>query len=272
MSGGASETWTCGYSGNHEIEQQDDANNTIFASVQARWKVRHWNWGKAQSYINQCFWSVPPQDVQNKQWLLADSVHKQSGTCFSRRKHMNCFQTSKSSWHLEWICRSLRVLPTPPTFSTPRSMAQFMPSSSLYMSTIPQVRISPKILCQSHHLRLIYAQTSERFSASEYGTEAVILWFKLAVVQMYRPNPSISIFFPQSHVCVGSDQWNFLSADLLSVNRTATPWIIVNFHNPWVIFALALFQTSNSLYISPALICQTGSGWHIRETVLTDVV
>ncbi len=25
--------------GNHEIEAQEDANNTIFASVQARWKV-----------------------------------------------------------------------------------------------------------------------------------------------------------------------------------------------------------------------------------------
>lgn len=31
----------------------------------------------------------------------------------------------------------------------------------------------------------------------------------------------------------GSDQWNWLAYDLLRTNRTVTPWVIVNIHNPW---------------------------------------
>ena len=30
----------------------------------------------------------------------------------------------------------------------------------------------------------------------------------------------------------GTPQWNFVAADLAAVDRTATPWVIVNFHMP----------------------------------------
>ena len=31
----------------------------------------------------------------------------------------------------------------------------------------------------------------------------------------------------------GSNQYNWLLADLMAVDRTLTPWILVNFHTPW---------------------------------------
>ncbi|KAK9824390.1 hypothetical protein WJX72_009944 [[Myrmecia] bisecta] len=31
----------------------------------------------------------------------------------------------------------------------------------------------------------------------------------------------------------GSNQWEWLYNDLMSVNRSVTPWVVVNFHNPW---------------------------------------
>ena len=34
---------------------------------------------------------------------------------------------------------------------------------------------------------------------------------------------------------VGSNQYNWLLADLKKVDRTLTPWIIVNFHTPWYV-------------------------------------
>lgn len=32
----------------------------------------------------------------------------------------------------------------------------------------------------------------------------------------------------------GSDQWQWLAEDLRRVNRSTTPWLVVNIHNPWV--------------------------------------
>lgn len=48
----------------------------------------------------------------------------------------------------------------------------------------------------------------------------------------YGPVHAISLTVYVNYL-PGSPQWNFLSKDLLSVNRTRTPWIVVNFHNPW---------------------------------------
>lgn len=31
----------------------------------------------------------------------------------------------------------------------------------------------------------------------------------------------------------GSPQWQWLSQDLMSVNRSVTPWVIMDIHNPW---------------------------------------
>ena len=31
----------------------------------------------------------------------------------------------------------------------------------------------------------------------------------------------------------GSQQWIWLKGDLARIDRTLTPWVTVNFHNPW---------------------------------------
>jgi len=31
----------------------------------------------------------------------------------------------------------------------------------------------------------------------------------------------------------GSAQWQWLAEDLAGINRSVTPWVIVDIHNPW---------------------------------------
>ena len=63
----------------------------------------------------------------------------------------------------------------------------------------------------------------------------------------YRASGSPSYFFYSVNVgpshniflsnyidyTVGSQQYIWLKADLANINRTLTPWVTVNFHNPW---------------------------------------
>lgn len=39
-------------------------------------------------------------------------------------------------------------------------------------------------------------------------------------------------FSTEEPVAVGTPQYNFITADLAAVNRTLTPWVIVNGHRP----------------------------------------
>lgn len=63
----------------------------------------------------------------------------------------------------------------------------------------------------------------------------------------YRASASPSYFFYSVNVgpshniflsnyidyTVGSQQYIWLNADLANINRSKTPWVTVNFHNPW---------------------------------------
>ncbi|KAK9830772.1 hypothetical protein WJX74_006451 [Apatococcus lobatus] len=87
----------------------------------------------------------------------------------------------------------------------------------------------------------------EQQSTGEIFRSVMTRW-KAPASAIPPPAPASSFFFyshevgpihniflsPYVDYTPGSDQWNWLAYDLLRTNRTVTPWVIVNIHNPWV--------------------------------------
>jgi len=101
----------------------------------------------------------------------------------------------------------------------------------------PLVSHVPMMTCTGNHEieaqedadNTIFASVQARWKVASTSSKSNNYFFHS---MEYGPVHSISLSVYFNYL-PGSPQWNWLWQDLLSVNRTLTPWIVVNFHNPW---------------------------------------
>jgi hypothetical protein len=88
---------------------------------------------------------------------------------------------------------------------------------------------------------LLYTMTPK------YLTLASLMRFPIATQMPSNASNSPSYFFhsqavgpahvinlsPYVDYTPGSPQWQWLAEDLSGINRSVTPWVIVDIHNPW---------------------------------------
>lgn len=101
----------------------------------------------------------------------------------------------------------------------------------------PLVSHVPMMTCTGNHEieaqedanNTIFASVQARWKVASNSSKSNNYFFHSIE---YGPVHSISLTVYVNYL-PGSPQWNWLWQDLSSVNRTLTPWIVVNFHNPW---------------------------------------
>lgn len=79
-----------------------------------------------------------------------------------------------------------------------------------------------------------FRQGMERTTGHTTGPELIFLISYLGTTGMHHAVTADCAWLVDAvDYTPGSDQWNWLAYDLLKLNRTKTPWITVNIHNPW---------------------------------------